>query len=455
MQSNSLAGSAGPPSFAALNAGIRIRHREYIDDVKSSIEWKNTTYDIQPTDERTFPWLSQIASSFEQYKVHGMVFYYNSTSGNAISSTNNALGVVGLTTCYDPSLPAFGSKRQAEDYVGCTSATPAFPITHAVECKPKSDVLDRYYTLVDSISDDEDLKFYNHGKLNVFTQGMQQANVNLGELWISYDIEFFNPRVNPSGSDNQVDFYRWIGNVSGAYPLGVYADATPATYKPTFGNLGTDIYKAADGYNKIRFPQGSSDTVYLIVVSYRMANAFATRPTLNLHLPPNCASYSLFAGSTSGYFTIDATGSNHLTYWWTFTKKDLSQADVYLTGTGGFVGTLTANFLEYFVIPLSENFLTGGLSNMLKQEKEFERFALYMQKLGIVPPPKMLCEDPVYEDSYDVDCSRDNKLEKASSSESDSDGDCITSYEILLDIIPKLTPDLLNNLKQELNKTPN
>jgi hypothetical protein len=39
-----------------------------------------------------FPWLSNIAQNFESYKLRGLVFEFKSMSGDALTSTNTALG---------------------------------------------------------------------------------------------------------------------------------------------------------------------------------------------------------------------------------------------------------------------------------------------------------------------------------------------------------------------------
>jgi len=223
-----------PPAFASPLVGTRIRHREFIRVINSSVNYNNISFSINPGLSALFPWLSTLAVNFEQYKLHGFVATLHTTSATAVASTNTALGVWGAVTQYDPTDVPFIERRAAENYVGCNSAVVCSTLMHGVECKAKSDVLDRYYVRTQNISDSEDLKFYDHGVLNIFTDGAQ-ASSQIGELWVSYDVEFFKPKL-PSSIDMDkaiADFYS-IQN-----PAGLLGDgsATPRTGS----NLGSTI----------------------------------------------------------------------------------------------------------------------------------------------------------------------------------------------------------------------
>lgn len=51
-----------------------------------------STWQLNPGQKSLFPWLAGIASNFESYKFHGLVFEYKSMSADALNSTNTALG---------------------------------------------------------------------------------------------------------------------------------------------------------------------------------------------------------------------------------------------------------------------------------------------------------------------------------------------------------------------------
>jgi hypothetical protein len=211
--------SAGVPTFSPLNSGFRLQFREYIKDISSSIAFSSNNFQINPGLANMFPWLSQIAVNFEEYKIHGLVVYLNSLSATAVSSTNTALGLWGCVTQYDPSEPPFLNKQACENYVGCQTAVPSCSVLHSIECKNKANVLDKYFVRSGDVTSDEDLKFYDIGFLQVFSQGAQQAS-NIGEMWVSYDIEFFKPRL-PLGNQNiSATFVGTSDTAISTFPLG-------------------------------------------------------------------------------------------------------------------------------------------------------------------------------------------------------------------------------------------
>lgn len=116
--------------------GVRIRHREFIQDVSSSTSFVNQLFSINAGLASTFPWLSQIAPNFEQYKFHGLIFEFRSTSANALNSTNTALGTVILGTDYNTAAAAFTSKQQMENNEWTCSTKPSLSVIHPIECAP-------------------------------------------------------------------------------------------------------------------------------------------------------------------------------------------------------------------------------------------------------------------------------------------------------------------------------
>lgn len=67
------------PAFSGGKTTI-IRNREYITDIIGPSSgglptlFNNTVFSLNPGIATTFPWLSAIASSYDTYKFHGLVF---------------------------------------------------------------------------------------------------------------------------------------------------------------------------------------------------------------------------------------------------------------------------------------------------------------------------------------------------------------------------------------------
>jgi hypothetical protein len=334
VKSNSLT-SGGPPAFAALNSGIRIAHREYIADVTSSTGFSNTTYDINPSNRTTFPWLSRLASNFEEYSIKGIIFYFNTSCGSAISSTNNALGTVGMTSVYDPSDPPLSTKRECEDYAGCVAGVPSCNLIHPIECKPRSNVLDRLYIQLSAVSDLDDLKFYSHGTLNVFTQGMQAAGITLGELWVSYDIEFFTPKILPIGAVEMAASRTW-------------GTASAVTNVTLFGNTGFSFLRGNfvatyDAAGFVHLPKGTAPGYYLIAVNWSQAGnvAFSVTPTAT---DSNISLVNWTQGSTSNNVQTSGGIPNVTLFTLLVYKSDTLDGRFNLAQTGGALPTTPIPF---------------------------------------------------------------------------------------------------------------
>jgi hypothetical protein len=91
--------STSPPSFGS-NRTI-VKHREFIGNIQGSTSFSINTFNVNPGDEQTFPWLSALAVNYEKYRPIGVIFEFKSTSANALNSTNTALGTVMMCPRYN------------------------------------------------------------------------------------------------------------------------------------------------------------------------------------------------------------------------------------------------------------------------------------------------------------------------------------------------------------------
>lgn len=293
VMTNSLLSRSGAPSFGDVTDGIRIRHVEYLSDIVSTTVFNTQTLPLNPGLPRTFPWLSKIAANFEEYKFNGLVIYLNTTSGSAVGSTNTALGLWGAVTQYDPSEPGFSTKQQAENYIGCQSSVPSQSLMHGVECKPKSNILDKMYVRTGELGADQDLKFYDWGKTQIFTSGAQ-ASSTIGELKISYDVTFMKPRQPTGGYTAQTDQYYFEG-AKASTPIGTGS----AQFPVNGSNIGT--YCQSDTSN-LTFPSSAPEGLYYVCYMAR-ADAAATVSTIALTPSGSMVAYNLFGGN------VNPTGS--------------------------------------------------------------------------------------------------------------------------------------------------
>lgn len=267
-----LAPGVGPPMFAG-GGKCRVRHREYLTDihtgplVSGSTGFALTRFDINAGLQHTFPWFSGLGQLYEEYKPKGIVFEFKSTCGNAFSSTNNSLGTVIMATEYNAGFPNFTSKIQMENYKGAVSAAPTRNQYHAIECAGSQNPLSWLYTRSTEVPDGQTPQVYDIGSFQIATVGMQAAGVNIGELWVSYDIELDKPRFSGEGAGDTA-LWRFSG-----------ARLTDSTTPRIFGNLplvavASDLGLRWGGqppgadYNTIYFPQKPIKTRYTLTFNY-------------------------------------------------------------------------------------------------------------------------------------------------------------------------------------------
>jgi len=212
INSNSLIETNGPPTIVnRSNKEFVVRHREYIQDIYSLNGSNNTPsgfgiqgYPINPGSSTTFPWLSNIADKFEQYRIEGIIFEYKSLYSDAVVTQNGSIGSIILATDYNAGAPLFQSKQAMENYQFAQSSKPSNSIIHPIECARSQNVLSELYIRSGAVPSGEDIKTYDFGEFQIASQGIplggSGARVPLGELWVSYQIALLKPRLPPSSS---------------------------------------------------------------------------------------------------------------------------------------------------------------------------------------------------------------------------------------------------------------
>lgn len=210
----------GPPSMhTTVNRSVRVKHREYLGDVVTggSGAFNLASYKINPGVNVTFPWLSTLAVNFQQYRILGMVFEFLSTSADALSSTNTQLGSTILATNYNVAQPNFINKLEMENTEFCSSQRQSKSILHPIECKPSLTTAEVLYIRPGAVPNGQDPRLYDLGNFQIATFGQQGANIDIGELWVSYDIELLKPITfdyEIATSDHFILAYQASGNVA-------------------------------------------------------------------------------------------------------------------------------------------------------------------------------------------------------------------------------------------------
>jgi hypothetical protein len=282
VKKNTLISSGGgdPP---VINNGLRsniIRHREYVCDILSSPTagaFNIQSFPVNPGMSVTFPWLSSIASSYQEYMFRGLIFEYKTTSADALNSTNTALGTVVLATDYNVLNAAYANKQQMENSDFSSSSKPSCDIIHPVECDPKQTPVDRLFVRTGTVSTG-DLRFNDLGNFQIASVGFQGTSVNCGELWCSYEVEFFKP-ILPLGPGTPIEpstkGAHWILPITNITNTNIFGTATFVA--PTSGSLNASINGVS---NTISInPQGLG-ALYQVTMAWRgVSTASIASPT--------------------------------------------------------------------------------------------------------------------------------------------------------------------------------
>lgn len=202
-----LQGGMSPPMItnSVSNGGVIIRHREYIRDIQAATNFTNQVFPLNPGIQSSFPWLAQIAPAFEQYRFRGIVFEFKSTSADVVLSgaASTALGTVVMGTQYDVLDPPFTNKFEMQNWEFTTSNKPSHSFMHPVECAKSQTPLTMLYIRSADPPVNSDKRLYDLGNFNIAVVGMQNVNDadpdtppgNIGELWVTYEVEFFKPKL--------------------------------------------------------------------------------------------------------------------------------------------------------------------------------------------------------------------------------------------------------------------
>lgn len=331
--------------------GTIVRHREYLGAITTSATantFKIQSYPLNPAQSQTFPWLSSIASNFEEYKPNGLMFEFRSTASDAIaSSTNLALGQVMMCTQYDPTDPEFADDVALLNYTWAQSGKVSDVVHHYVECDPKQSPLAHLYTREGGYSTDSDLRFSDFGRFSIATSGLQGTSVQVGQLWVTYEFIMYKPKLGSAGAEAG-GWFHWLdgsGGLSNTAPFG----ATPMTTGEVDAENNLDVVLSDSSNNgRITFPACYIPTTYMVSVAWAGdSTASITKPTIvasdasvqfiqHQDDNQNTSLGTPFASSTTGFCTImfwvslPADGTAHHVELSVATMPTNAVADVYI-----------------------------------------------------------------------------------------------------------------------------
>lgn len=227
---NVLMNGAQIPQFSTTKQTNIICHREYLGDILGTAAFSNTSYPLNPGMANTFPWLSTIAENYQEYQFHGIIFEFRPLITDFV--TNGAPGVLIMSTDYNADDPPFATKQQMENAEYAVSTKPTLALIHGIECDTSQTILPHRFVRNGAVPTNQDLRLYDLGNYQLATQ--TNPVQNLGELWVSYCVEFFKPELPRTVGGSIASAHVARFNVTTANPLG-------NTTLRTFGTLALTV----------------------------------------------------------------------------------------------------------------------------------------------------------------------------------------------------------------------
>lgn len=218
------------------SSGFCIAHREMVTEINSSVVWPvggQNVYSINPGLSPMFNWLSPFAQRFEEYRFKSLRFEFRSQSHNLLNNPDAHLGTVMMAFDYNAANSGFNSKPQMENCESNVSGTSGQDISLTINRHHLS--LANRFVRNGPIASNSDPRFYDLGLFQIATFGCP-AVVEIGSLWVVYDVEFFKPIVNllVDPALPQQWFHYYNSKYSSAAPLGGITYASTAV---KYGNM--------------------------------------------------------------------------------------------------------------------------------------------------------------------------------------------------------------------------
>jgi len=283
-----LSASRSIPSMHNDSQSIIVRHKEYLGEVRSSTAYSvQQSYPLNPGIQQTFPWLSGIASRFQEYTIKGAVFHYIPSSGSAVSSTNAALGTVMLQTSYRATDVPPSSKVEMLNEYCSNEVVPSDTMAHPIECDPKENPFNVQYVRTSAIPVGESTLLYDLGQTHLAVSGCQTNGNVIGDLWITYEVELRKPLV--------------ASNVTTSVYSGFAQATNPALAGNVFGSSTTTLVGSLPASilgSVITFPKGyvGKYLINVFIAGNTLAVSLAPGPTgTNCSIVPIDSSFASYA----------------------------------------------------------------------------------------------------------------------------------------------------------------
>lgn len=281
-------GDENVPSFGSAT-GVRVQHREYLGDVVASSvagAFSIASYSINPGIYQSFPWLSPFATQFDQWCPHGIVVVYRPLSGN-VSATGQLARVI-IASDYDVKDVSYRTRVEMENSQFATSGNATQCIMHPIECAEKERLTRCLLTRSGPIDASDNVRFFDLCNLQIASAGATASQL-LGELWITFDIEFFKAQLYGGLIGRSLQFCDFVSvGASAANPFG-----TSQTF------LASSTFQITASATDLTFPASLTGGTFLVTLLITGGSTATTAPTLTFSAGCGAGPAVLSNGTTS------------------------------------------------------------------------------------------------------------------------------------------------------------
>lgn len=275
---------------------VLFSHHEYIGDVISSstiAAFLLQQFAINPGQSLLFPWLSTIAGNFVNYLFEELELVFVSTSTVALSTTTQQLGVAGGRCVMDPTLPVDNGMQQLLNSHNKVISSPAKSWSIRFPCSENAK--GSYTIRTGAQPANTDLRMYDIGYFEVFTNALAVASQDIGQLHVKYKVHLFKPQYVQGliGYTIRSAYFKLAGMTQAA-PLTGASSTTLSTACPNSDFIGMTITAAG----AITFPISVTTGNFIIVWHGYVAATttfVATQATFNA----NCRSTTQPGGAAA------------------------------------------------------------------------------------------------------------------------------------------------------------
>lgn len=167
-----------------------ISHREFVDDIKGSVDFTINSFAVNPGINSLFPWLASIAQRYESYVFKKLSFTYST-----VASTSTP-GSIQLACDYDAADAPPQSKRDFMSYANAVRSAPWTECSyHSTTANLTKFAKERYVRILPVTGD---IKTYDVANFFIATEGMADDST-IGELYVDYVVELRTPQTGVLG----------------------------------------------------------------------------------------------------------------------------------------------------------------------------------------------------------------------------------------------------------------